>query len=179
MMLNKGNPADALSLRTLDSTNMSPTDEHFTSYHDDHEQAGSVAAKMEPPQAPSTSSYLSSPPLSHSDWTPDSSSEFSNETSRLLGSETPPPQYESPSSSTRGRLPQIVPPAHEQWQTVSDEIPGKAKRACRCERSQKRARIVHVIVALLIIKAFIFFMIFSNKVSGFLWWRKSRCLKLD
>jgi len=164
-------------MRTLNSTNFSPTDGYFTIR--DHPTAEyrepEIARKEIPVRAPSPSqsSFFSSPPGSPIQWTPDTASDFSTENSALIGSRTPPPGYSSTTQSLRehysdepprwngGRsqrdgLGFHMPPPEEQPQSMSD-VNGfgndnrQTSRSKRQHLRQVLGRVVHVSIILCIL----------------------------
>jgi hypothetical protein len=163
----KRNDSNAVSLRTLEESSTSLVNDCLLPYQDEL-SLNYEHAQKEVPLSPSRSSYFSSPPLSESQWTPDTESEFSTEGASLLGVETPPPQYQSSPASSRGFPIPLEPLLRKLPQLGTDEPGNKGKYYCSydgCARRKKRARVAHFVVIILLIKAFVFFMIFRHKVS--------------
>lgn len=171
--------SDALSMRTLDSSTFSPTDGYFTNRdHPTAVYANAGIARKEIPvrnPSPSHSSTFSSPPTSPIQWTPDNASEFSDESSALLGSRTPPPGYMSTAPSIRDHyyateprqwdfrsygsgLRSHVPPSEGHMQNMGDEegSDGQGPSESHVRRQQFRRilrKIAHFVVIVCIVGA--------------------------
>ena len=130
--------SDALSLNTL--TNYTPsesTDDAPPRYRDAVPQARRD-------QSPSRSSFFSSPPMSASEWTPESVSEFSERQPFLNGASTPPPQYPGSRPSIALSVDEFDPLNDEVGDLLSDapprtvcDDPRKGRRGCRGRRQRK------------------------------------------
>ncbi|KIW06389.1 uncharacterized protein PV09_02842 [Verruconis gallopava] len=158
---------DALSMHTLDDEDPETiaSDRNTSATLIDYGKEPNVAAKEVPPSSPTRSSFSSSPQVTAMDWTPDTMSEFSQETAPLLGDETPPPEYQSPRTSlVVQQLPRTI------GATVLESIRSRRSRHRRkdiceneeCRRRHKKLIVMHVFLAIFVVSTVVSFICVSS-----------------